>query len=213
MIRVLVVAKSVAARTRLVGELAGDDQVEIVGQTLAPMRLERFVDASHAHVLVASLHPDDEPLTQELLTLAVDRSGPAVVAVVDEDDPAWTSEALRAGIRAVLPRDASPTELQAAVRAAAAGLVVVPRDDVRDGGRSHETPGASPERSGPTLTRREIEVLGLLAEGLSNKAIAKRLAITERTVKFHVGAIFEKLHVTSRTEAVTAGFRRGLILL
>src|SRR2546427_10486180 len=78
--------------------------------------------------------------------------------------------------------------------------------------------GAAPARTAPPatearLTPRELEVLGLLAEGIGNKGIATRLAISERTVKFHIAAIFDKLGVTSRTEAVTAGLRRGLILL
>ncbi|HKC74673.1 MAG TPA: response regulator transcription factor, partial [Chloroflexota bacterium] len=63
------------------------------------------------------------------------------------------------------------------------------------------------------LTPREIEVLGMLAEGLGNKTIARRLGISEHTVKFHVGSIFAKLDASSRTEAVTLGARRGLIML
>jgi DNA-binding CsgD family transcriptional regulator len=63
------------------------------------------------------------------------------------------------------------------------------------------------------LTPREIEVLGMLAEGLGNKAIAWRLDISEHTVKFHVGSILAKLNASSRTEAVTLGIRQGLILL
>jgi DNA-binding CsgD family transcriptional regulator len=63
------------------------------------------------------------------------------------------------------------------------------------------------------LTPREIEVLGMLAEGLGNKTIARRLGISEHTVKFHVGSILAKLDASSRTEAVTLGARRGLIML
>jgi DNA-binding NarL/FixJ family response regulator len=63
------------------------------------------------------------------------------------------------------------------------------------------------------LTSREIDVLGELARGASNKAIAARLAISEHTVKFHIASIFAKLAVSSRTEAVTHGVRLGLIML
>jgi len=63
------------------------------------------------------------------------------------------------------------------------------------------------------LTPRELEVLEVLAEGLSNKAIAARLGITEHTVKFHVSAIFAKLGAENRTDAVRRGVRRGLITL
>jgi DNA-binding NarL/FixJ family response regulator len=63
------------------------------------------------------------------------------------------------------------------------------------------------------LTAREVEVLALLAEGLPNKAIAARLAISDQTVKFHVAAIIAKLGVSNRTEAVRVALRRGLITL
>jgi DNA-binding NarL/FixJ family response regulator len=74
---------------------------------------------------------------------------------------------------------------------------------------------ATRERSGSTqpLTRREIEVLGMLAEGLANKNIAARLQISEHTVKTHVASILTKLDAFSRAEAVAIGARRGLILL
>jgi DNA-binding NarL/FixJ family response regulator len=72
------------------------------------------------------------------------------------------------------------------------------------------TPAAS---NTARLTRREHELLQLLAEGLSNRRIAERLGISTSTVKFHLAAVFEKLHVHTRSEAVAAGVRRGFVLL
>jgi DNA-binding NarL/FixJ family response regulator len=63
------------------------------------------------------------------------------------------------------------------------------------------------------LTPREIEVLQMLGSGLGNKAIAKKLNISEHTVKFHISSIFQKLDVSTRTEAATVGVRLGLIML
>jgi DNA-binding NarL/FixJ family response regulator len=63
------------------------------------------------------------------------------------------------------------------------------------------------------LTPREIEVLGMIAEGLGNKIIAARLGISEHTVKFHIASIFVKLNARSRTEAVTIGVRQGLLMI
>jgi DNA-binding NarL/FixJ family response regulator len=63
------------------------------------------------------------------------------------------------------------------------------------------------------LTPREIEVLGMIAEGLGNKIIAARLGISDHTVKFHIASIFAKLNAGSRTEAVTIGIRQGLIMI
>ena len=74
-------------------------------------------------------------------------------------------------------------------------------------------PKPAPEESFPELTGREREVLELLGQGLSNKLIARRLTISEHTVKFHVGAIFTKLGASSRADAVSRGARSGLIVL
>jgi DNA-binding NarL/FixJ family response regulator len=76
-------------------------------------------------------------------------------------------------------------------------------------------PAARPsdELPPPPLTGRELEVLTLLAHGLGNKEIAVRLGISDHTVKFHIGSIFNKLDASSRTEAVTVGIRAGLILV
>jgi DNA-binding NarL/FixJ family response regulator len=108
-------------------------------------------------------------------------------------------------VRAVLPRDVSPTELSTAIHAVAAGLVVLHPAALA-------TPVSGPIDHGP-LTSREIEILGLLAEGQPNKTIAWKLDISEHTVKFHVASILSKLGASSRTEAVTVGLRRGLIFL
>jgi NarL family two-component system response regulator YdfI len=211
-IRVLLVADSAAARAGLADLLAGDGRLDVARAGLAPGDLDRLVGLGSADVVVAEMHPEDERVTGALLALVAEGAAPPVVAVVDDEGGAWTSEALRAGVRAVLPRDVSPPELQAAVAAAAAGLVVLRPADLAAPSRAVPAREALPQAI-PLLTPRELEVLRLLAEGLGNKSIAARLRISERTVKFHVGAIFERLGVTSRTEAVTAGLRRGLILL
>jgi DNA-binding CsgD family transcriptional regulator len=98
-----------------------------------------------------------------------------------------------------LPRGIEPRQLDAALRAVAAGLVV----------RAPSSPPAVPSR--PVLTPRELEILGCLGDGLSNKAVARRLDISQHTVKFHMEAIYAKLDVRSRAEAVVKGLRTGLI--
>jgi DNA-binding NarL/FixJ family response regulator len=115
---------------------------------------------------------------------------------------------------AYLPRDAGSAELLAAIHAVAAGLVVI---DPSAGSRLlHQGPSARdlPSlESAETLTARERQVLQLVAQGLPNKIIARRLDISEHTVKFHVAAVLAKLGAASRTEAVHLGARRGLISL
>ena len=104
----------------------------------------------------------------------------------------------------VLPPDADIAQIDAALRAVAVGLFVRPAPDYFDSDDS--TPR-------PLLTPREIEILIALRDGLSNKAIARRLDISQHTVKFHAESIFRKLGVTNRVEAVAKGLRRGLVHL
>ena len=142
------------------------------------------------------------------------RLPPGVVMLTDDPRPALGVELLRRGGRAVLPRHASSEEIVAAIEAVAAGLVVL-HPEVMTSVRSASLarPGAVAAVADQRLTAREIEVLGLIAEGLGNKAIAARLRISDHTVKFHIASIFAKLSAGSRTEAVTIGVRQGLIMI
>jgi DNA-binding NarL/FixJ family response regulator len=127
--------------------------------------------------------------------------GAPVVALIGGAGPA----ALRAGARGALPRESGPGEIAAAVQAVAAGLLVVHPD---------LTAAVEPRHApGTPLTPRERQVLSMLADGLGNKTIAARLGISDHTVKAHVGAVFEKLGVSTRAEAAALGLRRGLIAL
>jgi DNA-binding CsgD family transcriptional regulator len=111
------------------------------------------------------------------------------------------------GPSAVLPRNATPAQLRAAVMALSAGLQIASK--IKPHVVDNETEFAFVE----PLTDRELHILNLLADGLSNPQIARRLEISRNTVKFHVSSIISKLGATSRTEAVTIGVKRGLIIL
>lgn len=108
----------------------------------------------------------------------------------------------------VLPGNASPEELGAAILAAANGLAVTPAAPTAE---PPETPAV--DEPDEPLTPREGEVLGLLAAGMSNKMISHELHISEHTVKFHVSSLYAKLGVGNRAGAVSQGARRGLISL
>jgi DNA-binding NarL/FixJ family response regulator len=143
-------------------------------------------------------------------------AGVPVILLVDNPGRR-ISEALPAGVRAVLPRNITPTEIVAAIEAVAAGLYVFHPADI------DSIPALRPPQSetGPELgepivehlTPREIEVLQLLSAGLGNKEIATRLNISEHTAKFHVASIMGKLGAATRTEAVTLGIRHGLVMI
>lgn len=215
-ISVLVAAASVVVRAGLesiirarVGELA------VVGSDSGAVTLAQQVEDLQPDVVLLDLNlHDDESVPEKLLELGAAQYVSAIVVLADDLHGDWTTEALRLGVRAVLPRSAGLEEIRGAVIAAAAGLVVLHPDAIDS--LLPVLPSAA--RALPTppiqaLTPREIEVLGMLAEGLGNKTIARRLGISEHTVKFHVSSIFTKLNASSRTEAVTLGARQGLIML
>ena len=106
----------------------------------------------------------------------------------------------------VLPAGLTPAQLDAGLRAVAAGLRVSLPEAAAPGFAEVSAPR-------PLLTPRELEILRALGEGMTNKAVARQLGISAHTVKFHLEAVFAKLGVASRAEAVAHGLRRGLLLL
>ncbi len=146
---------------------------------------------------------------------AITRSGlesllatdPAIEIVHDASEAdVVVGESPRSGARATLSQDVTPAQIVAAVYAAAAGLTVMPAED-----GPVFLPHSQVEELAEALTPREMDVLEMLAEGLSNKMIAHRLSISDHTAKFHVNSILAKLNAGTRTEAVTRGIRLGLI--
>jgi DNA-binding NarL/FixJ family response regulator len=114
----------------------------------------------------------------------------------------------------IVPIDAPAEQLQAAIQAATQGLIVLP--EFHPSWLYERTPVVATGTLSVTdeaLTSREREVLELVSQGLSNKLIARRLQISEHTVKFHISSISTKLGAASRTDAVSRGLRRGLITL
>lgn len=192
MIRVAVVARSEILRAGIASLIRDEPDLEIAGGA-----------DSEADVIVAAAGDLD---FEEL-----DETGaPAVVLIADALEPGFVADALRAGIKAVLPAAAAPAELAAAIRAAAAGLTAVRPADL-DGILAPAPRGEG--AFGVHLSPRELEILQMLAEGLANKQIAWKLGISEHTVKFHVAAILNRLNAGSRAQAVAIGIRRGLILI
>lgn len=119
-----------------------------------------------------------------------------VVLVGAERDAGWHGPVPHL---ALLSPAATPRQVRAAAAAVAAGL------------RVFEENGEEEQDFVEALTDREVEVLALLADGLTNGEIARRLGVSRNTVKFHVSSIIAKLGAATRTEAVTLGMRRGLI--
>ena len=212
MIRVFIVAASPLARAGLENLLAARE-VGVVGSTATiDILMDQLSDAAPDVVLIDSSGEPLEPMMGSLLTSGL-ASDVAVVVLADGMTPAASADALRAGIRAALPGDISPQQLVSALQAVASGLLVLHPSHAEEGLAAGTAPARALDELAESLTSRELEVLQMLAAGLSNKEIAARLNISEHTVKFHVASILGKLGAGSRTEAVSLGIRRGLVLL
>ena len=212
MIRVFIVAASPLSRASLKSLLRAR-RVEVVGSGPSLESLwDQPPDVEVDIILVEASGEHFEEMIDSVNQSQVS-SEAAIVILSDRSEPMLVADLLRAGVRALLPGDMSPDQIVAGLEAAAAGLIVLNPAEVGAMFPAAE-PASSPlaELIEP-LTPRESEVLQMLASGLANKEIATRLAISDHTVKFHVASILGKLGAASRTEAVTLGIRRGLVLL
>ncbi len=216
MTRVLVAATDSIVRVGLSALVTASPELTVVGSSVGVATLAAMVEDIQPDVVILELGlHDEEPMSDKLLALGmISQHVSAIVILTDDPHSDWMTEAMRLGVRAILPRSVTADEIVAAIFAAVAGLVVL-HPEVVDSLLSVLPSGVRELPTSPltALTPREIEVLGMLAEGLGNKTIARRLGISEHTVKFHVSSIFTKLNAKSRTEAVTLGARQGLIML
>ena len=138
-----------------------------------------------------------------------------IVLVTMFDDPESVFSGMRAGARGYVLKEAEPEELRIAIDAACRGeFIMCPliAGKVLEHFREDPKP-QSPEMPYQALTQRELQVLQLAAAGLSNKEIAGKLVISEKTVKNHIANIFSKLQVNDRTQAILYGLRKGLITM
>lgn len=221
-VRVLVVADDLLARAGLAALLADQPGLRVVEQLAPQADLAAEVAATQADVVLWDLGWRSEVALRRLVEVlgAAEPGEVPIVALVAEEDEQSVAAALRAGCRGLLLRSADLETLTVALVAAARGLLAVdpalatallaPELSAAElTGPSSTATAALPE----PLTAREMEVLALIAEGLPNKAIARRLGISEHTVKFHVNAVMGKLGAQSRTEAVVRATRLGLMAL
>lgn len=198
MIRVAVLAPALALRIGLREVMGGLPDVEVVAESALPQGLP----AADVWVLTSAdfIGEMDQEKAQPLLLLT--------------DDPDEVARLSGLPVWGILPLDASAEELSAALHALAEGLWVGAPALVQSLLERHPLPMLEHgEQVVNRLTERERQVLQLTAQGLPNKQIASELEISENTVKFHLSSLYAKLGVTSRTEAVRAGARRGWVVL
>jgi two-component system nitrate/nitrite response regulator NarL len=193
-----IIADSALVRSGLHAILGAAAGLRVVASTSAEQA--RTLEAEGVDVVVRDM--------SDSASEAVGDGPPGVPVLALTDEPERTRELVRRGARGVVSREASAEHLAAASLAVAAGLHAFDESALE----SLLSRGPSP--SEPTLfTPRELAVLELVADGLSNKLIADRLGISEHTAKFHVRSLFDKLGADTRADLVARAARRGVLAL
>ena len=210
MIQVAILSPMPALRAGLRALLAGDPELSVVG---AAAHLEDLADSLELAGVILATAGGMDLASGGLLP------GQALLWVTDAPDAALINALDDMDLRAwgILPPEATAETLHAALRALSEGLIVAPPEALRailDAPTSdHLRPALVSGDEEEALTAREKDVLLRLAQGLTNKQIALSLGISEHTVKFHVSAIYSKLGVANRAEAVQKGARLGWVPL
>jgi DNA-binding NarL/FixJ family response regulator len=210
-IRVFIVAAPLRSRRELTALLDYAPDVEVVGTASGLEGAEEDWEELDVLLIRDSSESADE-LFDSLEDCGLVRQ-PPVLLLLEQATQNKVNRAIQLGIRGVLPADVAAVQLISAVVAVAKGLVVLQPGELALAAASTRTRNGEATELFEPLTAREKEVLEMLASGLGNKQIAAHLKISEHTAKFHVASILGKLGASSRTEAVSLGLRRGLILL
>jgi DNA-binding NarL/FixJ family response regulator len=204
-VRVVLVDDHPVVRAGIIGMLAAEPDIEVVGEAGNGQEALRVVVAVAPDVVLMDLRMPDMDGVEATRALREREDPPRVVILTTYDTDADILRAVEAGATGYLLKDAPRQELAEAVRAAARGQTVLsPPVAAKLVSRMR---GAVT----PALTSREIDVLGLVARGLTNGQIGRALLIAEATVKTHLLRAFAKLGVDDRTAAVTTAISQGII--
>jgi DNA-binding NarL/FixJ family response regulator len=191
-----------------VAQVVGRVNVEVVGKATSSTEALDLLDELRPDLLITGIKMADGEMDGiTLLRHAREReAGLRVIVLSMYDDNAHIDAAFAAGAAAYVLKTAHPEDLTSAIRQAFDHSIYLA------GARPVAVPAASPPiDDSPGLTRRELEILQLVAEGHSNAELARMLWVTEQTVKFHLSNIYRKLDVSNRTEASRWAQLRGLL--
>jgi two-component system, NarL family, response regulator LiaR len=207
-VRVLIVDDHAMVRQGLVSFLGHDPEIDVVGEA---------ANGAQAVALATDLRPDVVlmdlmmPLSDGVSAIGAirqDLPDTEVIALTSFLEDTLVNKAIQAGAIGYLLKDTEARELRRAIKAAAAGQLVLSRKAAAYLLHDVKTqPDLSP------LTERELQVLRLMATGFSNKEIGQKLTVSAPTVKSHIGSIFAKVGVNSRTQAVLYALHTGLVSL
>lgn len=204
-IRILVVDDHPVVRQGIRTFLDVQDDLTVVGEAADGDSCVAEAERCHPDVILLDLKMPGSDGVAALRELRRTGNPARVLVITSFTEPGAVVPAMRAGAAGYVYKDVDPPALAAAIRAVHAGHVLLHPDVARllSTGEHHVAPA--------TLTARERDVLAELAQGRSNREIARLLAVSEKTVKTHVSAILSKLGVPDRTQAALHALRTGLV--
>lgn len=211
-IRIVIADDHPVVREGIEAMLKREPDFKVVGEASNGLEAIKKVRELSPDVVLMDLRMPELDGVEAITRIKAENQDVKFIILTTYSDDEYIFQGIAAGARAYLLKDAPREELFKAIRAVSKGEsliqpVVASRVLDRLAELSKKTLASE------TLSEREIEVLRLMAKGVSNKDIADQLSITQSTVKTHITSIFQKLNVTTRTEAVTSALRKGIIRL
>lgn len=209
--KVLVVDDQRVVRDGLTALLEVLDDLELVGAAENGAHALELAERHQPHVVLMDLRMPVMDGVEATRRLRAQMPEVAIVVLTTHADDESVFAALRAGARGYLTKDAGATEIARAIAVVAAGQALLdPLVQARLLETLDRTPLTAPQQRPAELTERETEVLALIAAGLSNSEIARRLVVSEATVKTHINRIFARTGVRDRAQAVAYAYRTGV---
>lgn len=211
-IKILIVDDHPVVREGISAMLTRQHDFKIIGEASNGLEAIEKAQQLSPDIILMDLRMPEMDGVEAMTRIKQDKPDIKFIILTTYSDDEYIFKGIAAGARAYLLKDAPRDELFKAVRAVYRGeslIQPVVASKVLD--KLAELSKKSP--ASETLSEREIEVLKLMAKGVSNSNIAEELSITQSTVKTHITSIFQKLNVTTRTEAVTTALKRGIIQL
>jgi DNA-binding NarL/FixJ family response regulator len=210
MVKVIVVDDHPIFRLGLAASLAEMEPVELVGEAAVAAEVPELVERTSPDLVLLDLHLPDKSGLEVNRWLAANHPDVKVVVLTMSEDHHATVAAIRDGARGYIVKGADPTHIEHVINSVMSGDVVLDQGVARAMAELAQLRAATVSSPFPQLSRREADILELMARGLDNQTIARELVLTPKTVRNHVSNVLAKLNAGDRSQAIVIARRSGL---
>ena len=210
MVKVIVVDDHPIFRLGLAASLAEMEHVELVGEAAIAADVPELVERTSPDLVLLDLHLPDTSGLEVNRWVAANHPGVKVVVLTMSEDHHATVAAIRDGARGYVVKGADPTHIEHVIDSVMSGDVVLDQGVARAMAELAQLRAATVSSPFPQLSRREADILELMARGLDNQTIARELVLTPKTVRNHVSNVLAKLNAGDRSQAIVIARRSGL---